>query len=343
MDAAAGAFPLDARLADHVARLVDHSQMTGCAVGIVDRAGARSSWFAGSTDSTGETRVHAEVWWDLASLTKVLVTLPALLSLVATGRVDLDVPLAAQWGRARHRPFGVSTPAQLLSHSAGLPAHRPFHELDLGPRTVLVEHVMRTELSTAPGGAAVYSDIGFILLGEYVAERSFTPLTDVAAAAGLTYGPITGVAAATEVCPWRQRLIVGEVHDENAFALDGVAGHAGAFGTLDDVVDAALALLQDTAPLHLESVRRHSSNRDGEQFGLGWWLPPTHGIGGTRYGTGSYGMSGFTGTRIWVEPTRDYAVVILSNRIHPKRGDREPFTRWCTELLDTVAATWSTR
>jgi CubicO group peptidase (beta-lactamase class C family) len=330
-------FPLDASLAIQVDRLVDSRPMTGCAVGIVDRTGARSTWFAGSTDSTGKTPIGAEVMWDLASLTKVLVTLPALLRLAHAGLVDLDAPLAEQWARARHQPVGACTPAQLLSHSSGLPAHLPFFELNIHPRPALVEHIMSTELVTPPGISATYSDIGHILLGEFAAELSSQSLRDMTTP-GLTFGPVKGVAAATEACPWRQRMIVGEVHDENAYALDGVAGHAGAFGAMDGVVDAALGCLQNTAPLHRRSIREHATNPGGEHFGLSWWLPPTREIGGTAFGPESYGMSGFTGNRIWIEPSRGYAVVILSNRIHPIRGDREPFTRWCTDILDTVAA-----
>ena len=333
-------FSRDARLAIELDRIVRRRPMTGCAVGVVDRAGSRSSWFGGSTDSAAATPIGAEVWWDLASLTKVLVTLPAVLRLAADGLVDLDVPLREQWDKARDRPFGACTPAQLLSHSSGLPAHLPFHELGLQPRAALVAHIMRTDLVTSPGVSPTYSDIGYILLGELVEERSSESLRELGAARGLTFGPVRGVAAATEACPWRQRMIVGEVHDENASALGGVAGHAGAFGTIDGVVDAALARLRDSTPLHRRSVREHCTNQDGEHFGLGWWLPPTRQIGGASFGSASYGMSGFTGNRIWIEPVRGYAVVILSNRIHPVRGDREPFTRWCTELLDTVADSW---
>lgn len=336
-------FPQNADLAGRLRRLVDTRPMTGCAIGVVNRAGSRSSWFGGTTDSTGATPVDVGVWWDLASLTKVLVTLPAVLRLADDGLIDLDRPLAEQWGKARGHEFGACTPAQLLAHSSGLPAHLPFYELDIHPRSALVAHMMRTRLRTTPGSSATYSDIGYILLGEFAADRSAQSLRTMTSIPGLTFGPVTGIAAATEKCPWRQRMIIGEVHDENAYALDGVAGHAGAFGTIEGVVDAALARLQDTTPLHQRSVREHSTNLDGEHFGLGWWLPPTREIGGTAFGPGSYGMSGFTGNRIWVESARGYAVVVLSNRVHPVRGDRGPFTTWCTRLLDTIATTWLDR
>jgi CubicO group peptidase (beta-lactamase class C family) len=83
--------------------------------------------------------------------------------------------------------------------------------------------------------------------------------------------------------------------------------------------------------------RRCSSNGDGESFGLGWWLAPTRGIGGTQAGQSGYGMSGFVDNRIWLEPDYSYGVVILSNRVHPVRSERAPFTAWCARLLEMVA------
>ena len=145
--------------------------------------------------------------------------------------LELDKPLAQQWSRAAGRPVGAATVRQLLAHNAGLPAIVPFFKTAKS-REQIVEGALCLELEREPGGEAVYSDFGFLLLGELVQERTGHSLAQLAAArTGLRFAPIDA-AVPTEVCPWRGRLIVGEVHDENAYAMGGIAGHAGAFGTL---------------------------------------------------------------------------------------------------------------
>jgi CubicO group peptidase (beta-lactamase class C family) len=177
----------------------------------------------------------------------------------------------------------------------------------------------------------VYSDLSFILLGALVEHLTAKPLRG---RVGLRYPPLPGTAVATEYCRWRGRLIVGEVHDENAAAMGGVAGHAGAFGTLDAVTAAARAWLGGQ---HIDVRRCRSTNSAGERFGWGWWLTPTRGLGGPTAGASGFGMSGFVGNRIWLEPEFGYGVVVLSNRIHPVRTERRAFHDWCVCLLDAVA------
>jgi CubicO group peptidase (beta-lactamase class C family) len=156
---------------------------------------------------------------------------------------------------------------------------------------------------------------------------------------GLHMGPAPGTAVATEQCAWRNRLIVGEVHDENAWAMGGVAGHAGAFGTLRLVTEAAQAWLAErvvSRRLHAMARTCWATGAENQRYGLGWWLAPTNGLGGPSPGPGSYGHSGFVGNRLWLEPERGYGVVILSNRILWGRGNREPYLRWCDRVLDAV-------
>jgi CubicO group peptidase (beta-lactamase class C family) len=187
--------------------------------------------------------------------------------------------------------------------------------------------------------------LGFLLLGALVQDLTGRSLATLAEQrSGLAMGRAPGPAAATEQCPWRGRVIAGEVHDENAWAMGGVAGHAGAFGTLDLVTAAA----QDWLAGQVVSDRLHAASRDcwatgadGERFGLGWWLDPTQRLGGQAAGADGYGCSGFVGNRVWFEPGRGYGVVILSNRVHPVRGDRAPFVAWCDHLLTTVATEMS--
>lgn len=293
----------------------------------------------GTADLTTAREAYEDDWWDLASLTKVLVTLPEVLE-----RMDLEAPLQALWPRAAGLPIGTATVAQLLAHNAGLPATLPFFRT-ASNRAEIVTQALSTPLERPIGSDAVYSDIGFLLLGEAVADISGAGLAQLAERrTGLRYAPLPGQAVATELCPWRERMIVGEAHDENAWAMDGVAGQAGAFGTLRMVMTAARSWLAGSAvprPLHLAATSCHATNADGERFGLGWWLAPTRGIGGTDPGPGSFGASGFVGNRIWFEPARGYGLLVLSNRIHPHRGDRAPFGAWCAALLGIVAATFA--
>ena len=286
--------------------------------------------------STGRP-AGADDWWDLASLTKVLVTLPEVLALADRSRLRLDEPLATCWPRAEGRPVGALSAADLLSHRAGLPASVEFFRSMSGPAEIVDAAL------TLPAGRAdaVYSDVGFILLGALVQDLTGTPLPTLAERrSGLRMGRAPGPAVATERCPWRGRLIVGEVHDENAAAMGGAAGHAGGFGTLRLVTAAAQAWLGDrvvSAEAHRSARRCWSTDRAGGRFGLGWWLTPTRGLGGPVAGPGGYGCSGFVGNRVWLEPEHGYGVVILSNRIHPVRGDRGPFAAWCDDLLTAVA------
>jgi len=269
-------------------------------------------------------------WWDLASLTKVLVTLPEVLDLCP----DPSVRLGEIWDRAAGHPIGGAIVAELLSHRAGLPPTVRFHERLTG-HDEIVGAALRTEAGNR--AVAVYSDIGFLLLGALVQDLSRTPLAVLAdRRSNLAMGVAPGPAVPTEQCPLRGRLIAGEVHDENAWAMGGISGHAGAFGTLDLVTRAAQQWLNE----HSHATECWSTGPEGERYGLGWWLAPTRGLAGPHPGPGSFGHSGFVGNRIWLEPERGYGVVILSNRILWGRGNRAPFDSWCDRLLQQLSERW---
>ncbi|GAA1375961.1 serine hydrolase domain-containing protein [Catellatospora chokoriensis] len=321
---------------DEIRRLMAAAPMPAVAVSVFDPATTRFSEVAGTADGTTGRPAGPHDWWDLASVTKTLVTLPEVLA-----RLDLDSPLADVWSPTRDQPVGRATVAQLLSHQAGLPAVRQFFRTAT-TRDEIVAQAVATPLVRAPGSGAEYSDLGFLLLGEAVQDHAGLSLAELARRrSGLRYGPVPGAAVATEICAWRGRLIVGEVHDENAYAMGGVAGHAGAFGTLAQVTAAAQAWLAGTvlpSRLHRAASRCWAENAADERFGLGWWLPPTRGICGPSAGADAYGCSGFVGNRIWLEPARGYGVVVLSNRVHPSREHPERFRDWCVALLEAVAA-----
>ncbi|MFI5910290.1 serine hydrolase domain-containing protein [Dactylosporangium sp. NPDC051541] len=293
--------------------------MPAVAVAVFDRERTLAAAVHGIADLTTGRPVTRDCWWDLASLTKVLVTLPAVEHL----GLPRDRPIGELWPRAAGRAAGMSTVDDLLSHRSGLPATVRFYETLRGP--AIVEAALDTPRSEPE---PVYSDLGYIILGALVEDLTGRPPS----APGLRLGGPVAPAVATEDCPWRARLICGEVHDENASALGGYGGHAGAFGTLDAVVAAARPSLATVPPPCL------ATNSAGERFAAGWWLHPARGLGGPGAGTDGYGASGFVGNRVWFEPSRGYGLLVLSNRVHPARGDRAPYAAWCDELLTQLAA-----
>jgi CubicO group peptidase (beta-lactamase class C family) len=218
----------------------------------------------------------------------------------------------------------------LLTHSSGLPNWRPLYAT-LSDRRAALAHVLNAPVEHP--GKVVYSDLGFMLLGALVERLHHARLDRVAEEAvfgplGMTatrFGPIAGDhIAATEDCGWRDRLLVGEVHDENATVWDGVAGHAGLFSTLDDTLAYAHAWLTNdprVAPeaLQREAVRPQATADEGGLRGLGWLTASPVAFAGPD--ARGYGHTGFTGTSMWMDPDAGFAWVLLTNRVHPVRGD----------------------
>src|SRR5438477_2871956 len=269
-----------------VERAVESGPIPGAAAAIGNRDDGRMACF-GRTE-TGGAGVTPDTWYDLASLTKVLCTVPLVLDAIASGRVDPQAPLRdilPEIAWLQERPnLGDATILQLATHTSGLIAWQPLYTLGLD-RPTLLGRLLHSTLERAPG-RIVYSDLGFILLG-YVLERVFGERLDALARAlfariGLAEAlafvvPDGAPIAPTERCPWRSRVLLGEVHDENAFALGGVAGHAGLFGTLRGVCGYAGALISCRlhpaavlAYLSQEHARGDSSQQ--ERRGFGWAL-----------------------------------------------------------------------
>lgn len=288
--------------------------------------------------------VTSETVFDLASLTKPLAMTLAVMALAENARIDLDAPLAAVAGdMVRGTDKADITPAQLLAHTSGLPAYRPYfwtlsrlHPKDR--KAALRSILMREPLLTRPGDVGRYSDLGFMLLqmvvdeitGErldgWVMETIYRPLgiSDLffVGMGGMVAGrPV----AATEWCPWRRCLVSGRVHDENADAIGGVAGHAGLFGTAGAVA-ALVSELMATFTGRRETrfspawVRRFFQRQPGSGRSLGFDTPsPAGSSAGTRLSAHSVGHLGFTGTSFWMDLDREIGVVLLTNRVHPTR------------------------
>lgn len=287
------------------------------------------------------TPVTDSTVWDLASLTKVIGTTSAMLQLVADGRVDLDAPATRylpRWTAARASEVSIR---HLLSHAAGLPAWRPLYKEAWSAEEALAQ-VYATGPDTTPGARYVYSDLGFILLGEVVREVSGLPLDSyvlsrVFLPSGMRETRFLPSAlwrtrtAPTEIDPWRQRHLRGEVHDENAFQLGQVAGHAGLFTTARDLTRFAQLLLRggwttsetgarlDILPEATLRTFRARQPFGGAHRALGWETPTGGNSAGRRLSREAFGHTGFTGTSLWVDPERDVFVLLLTNRVNPTR------------------------
>jgi CubicO group peptidase (beta-lactamase class C family) len=282
--------------------------------------------------------------FDLASLTKPLATTLAVMLLCQQGRLDPRMTLAEVLPVFSNSPKAGITLRQLLSHSSGLPDYRPYYrQLESIPlaqrKSVLLDLLVQEPLAYPPGKGSLYSDLDFMILQAVVESASGRPLDRLAAesiyaplgAAPLFFtGPgavrTAGAFAATERCPWRGRVISGEVHDENAYALGGVAGHAGLFGSAPAVqrlLDELLAAYHAPAGGRLFGstwVRLFFERDPAAGRALGFDMPSGEKPScGRHFTETSVGHLGFTGTSFWIHLERRISVVLLTNRVHPSR------------------------
>ena len=317
-------------------RAVADSASPGAFAVIGTSDGIIASFGAGRLDWAPSPTPDEHTLWDLASLTKVVGTTSAVMQLVGAGRLELDAPVQRylpQWtGRQKERV----TIRHLLTHTAGLPSWRPLHKESTSPGSALAL-VLATELDTVPGARMVYSDLGIVVLSQVV-ERVTGESLDAWLARELfeplgmretTYRPPATLReriAPTEWDPWRQRHLRGEVHDENAFALGGVAGHAGLFSSAHDLARfarmyLARGTLDGRRVLPEDEIDRFTRVQDPalSHRALGWETPTGRNSAGTRLSARAFGHTGFTGTSLWMDPERDLFVLLLSNRVNPSR------------------------
>ncbi len=317
-------------------RAVADSAFPGAIAVVGNHAGPLVTATAGHLDWGPSPAPDASTIWDLASLTKVVGMTSAMMQLVESGKVDLDAPVQRylpEWtGRNKDRV----TVRHLITHQSGLPAFKQYYKLGASPDSTL-RLFMLTPLDTLPGVRMVYSDIGAILLGKVIERVSGEPL-DVYLARHVfeplgmrdtRYRPpaeLLSRIAPTERDPWRGRLLRGEVHDENAFALGGVSAHAGLFSTAHDLDRLARVYLNggtlEGARLAGPATIRQFTTVWDSTFSsraLGWDTPARNSSGGHYLQRPAFGHTGFTGTSLWIDPQHDLYVMLLTNRVNPTR------------------------
>jgi CubicO group peptidase (beta-lactamase class C family) len=288
--------------------------------------------FGRLTFDADSPRTRDDTVFDLASLTKVLATTTLVMRQVERGTLSLDDAVAHHVPRWRDEGSIVVTIRDLLSHAAGLVAHLPLYDEHRG-RDAFEAAILHSPRAYEPRTKSVYSDLGFMLLG-FILDR-IAPLATQFDTLRVHMGNIqdlqfmpptiwTPRTAPTRVDPWRRRLLVGEVDDDNAWALGGIAGHAGLFGVVGSVGEFARHVMQVlegrtgafTQTTAETFIARRTDIPDSSRA-LGWdTMLPTSSCG-TRMAPRAFGHVGFTGTSLWIDPERSIYVTLLTNRVHP--------------------------
>jgi beta-N-acetylhexosaminidase len=333
--------------------LLDSAVTAGAFPGGVLAVGLRNQLVVhpfGKLTRDADTPVTANTIYDMASLTKVIVTTTSAMLLVQQKRLDLDAPVA------RYLPEFLAasksdpdpswrarvTVGMLLLHDSGLPAHRDFYKEAKGYDAVLAK-VLAEPLVHEPGAQVEYSDLGFILLGEIIQRLTGETLEQFAKAhifapLGMNdslYNPPVSLRpriAPTEYdADFRKRLLRGEVHDENAWAMGGISGNAGLFSTPGDLAAFAQMMLNGGIYAHdrllaratIEQFTQRQTIGDSART-LGWDVPtPPNSSAGHYFSPASFGHTGFTGTSLWIDPERQLFVVLLTNRVNPTRTNEQ--------------------
>jgi len=283
-------------------------------------------------------KVKSDTLFDLASLTKVVGTLPACFVLMKEGSLKLDKTInyyISNAGWFKNPSLGDVKIYNLLTHTSGLPAWKPLFAISNEP-TVLHANILQTEISNQR--KRLYSDLGWIILGHIVERITKTPLDkfiseNVLNPLGMKktfFNPISQNeklnCVVTEDCGWRKKLLQGIVHDENAFAFGGVAGHAGLFSNLDDMIIYMESWLNNLEKIGLQNQAikvNHNFQNYNElpEYGLGWSKFPSLEFSGVGNIEGSLGHTGYTGTSLWMNIDNQQSVILLNNRVYPSRLD----------------------
>jgi beta-N-acetylhexosaminidase len=282
--------------------------------------------------------------WDMASCSKVVVTTTLAAMMIEQKMLQLDMPV-----RAYIPEFGVKDPSdpknkvtvrQLMMHSSGLPAYEKYF-LTSKNRAEIMQKIYDTPLANPPGTKSVYSDFGIILLGEILQRITGYPLNVMArttifeplAMHSSMYNPpadlLPRIPPTEDDKEFRKKVVHGEVHDENAWVMGGVSGHAGLFSSAGDLATFAQMMLNGGIYAHKRLLKRSTveliTTRQNEPPGttraLGWDTPSPdgHSSAGHLLSPHAFGHTGFTGTSIWIDPDKELFIILLTNRVHPTR------------------------
>lgn len=326
------------------------------------------------------TPLSEDTVFDLASLTKPLATTVALMRFVAEKKIRLDDRISRFFPNFGTCGKMATTIRQLLSHSSGLPAWRPYYEelraqkqkvsrlATLGSqsaRDFIYAQIQREKAEYEPGTRTLYSDLGFMLLGALIEDMSGTSLdqycwnkiyrplglqaigfVNIETLRQKKYETATEMIAPTERCPWRERILCGEVHDDNAYVMGGVAGHAGLFAPIDEVDRLVSTLVECHAGTHpflpadiVHDFWTVNTAVPDSPWACGWDTPSPQGSSaGEFFSSRSIGHLGFTGTSVWIDLERNIHIIMLSNRVHPRR-DNEKITAFRPILHNAVMKT----
>jgi CubicO group peptidase (beta-lactamase class C family) len=294
----------------------------GRAAGVTWRAG-----FGRLTYAEDAPRATEETIFDLASLTKVIVTTTLIMQAVDAGALSLTDCVTDRLNQWHGLDRQTVTIADLLEHASGLTAYLPFFRDHRG-RSEFERAICTLPLEYTPRTKSIYSDLGFILLGFMLEDINHAPFAQQFEYEGLRFNPPgewRERTAPTELDLWRGRLLQGEVHDENTWALGGAAGHAGLFGTAAATGTFARLVLRGLnggrTIARTETLARFmtKSSVPGSSRALGWDTMLTTSSCGTGLSPRAIGHTGFTGTSLWIDPELDLYIVLLTNRVHPTR------------------------
>jgi beta-N-acetylhexosaminidase len=297
--------------------------------------------FGRQTYDAKSPAVNVDTIYDAASLTKPVVTATLIALQVEAGRIGLDLPVARyipEWNDGPNPDWRKTvTIRNLLTHSSGLPAHKDYF-LTLHSKREFIAAICKEPLEYAPGAKTIYSDLGYILLGEILErvtgrtvdqlahDQIFAPLHLDDTMFNPPKALLSRIAPTENDSTYRKHLVQGSVHDENAFAMGGVAGHAGLFSTASDLAAFCQMLLNGGIYGHHRALTRATISQftapqsiAGNAHTLGWMMPTPNSSSGRYFSPRSFGHLGFTGTSIWIDPDRRLFVILLTNRVYPLR------------------------
>jgi len=331
----------------------------GAAAGISLGLGKKRKKFVsiyGNAAFYPETRIlEKDNFFDLASLTKPLATAMAVLCLMKEKKISINESLSSLLEKNIKGEKNKITTRNLLSHSSGLPAYKEYFKIlqtiPFKERSKEIENIILQEkLIYKPGKKAIYSDLGFILLGRIIENKSGRNLAEYVEDKVLKpwnlnrkifYNPLNQPGnsfkrnnfVATEKCPWRKKTLCGEVHDDNCYSLGGVAGHSGLFGDISSVISYTAKILEmwkgkqkhpniTEKDLNSFLIKQHDINHSS--WALGFDTPASKDSSSGRFfSPESVGHLGYTGTSFWIDPEKKLIIVLLTNRVHPTRENQK--------------------